>query len=236
MDQRSRMALGAAAVLTLTATGVVGGAAVLHGLRQAKGCEDVEAHLREYGHVVASTDGKSGVAVLGDSYTAGLGLEDPTEGWAFQVGGAVAGVGGTGFVNGGPCGGQSFGERLDDVLATQPGTLVVQGGLNDTGQSPDTLRDAAAELLEAAADTPRVVVLGPVDAPATQDEAAVDAALSDAARDAGREYVSGLDWDLEFLPDRLHLTEDGHDALARHVTERIDRHRHGAPEGSGRNG
>lgn len=146
-----------------------------------------------------------------------------------QVGSKVAGVGGTGFTSGGYCGEYSFGERIDDVLTTSPEILIIQGGLNDLGRPSDTVRVPAAQLLETAEDVPRVVVLGPVDAPVAEGEAGVDVALSEAVRAAGREYVSGLDQDLRFLPDGLHLTQESHDELARHVAERIGLHRHERP-------
>lgn len=67
MGQPVRIAAGAAAVLVLFGGGVVGGTAVLSGVRQAQVCEQTWAYLREYGRVATSARGAPGVAVLGDS-------------------------------------------------------------------------------------------------------------------------------------------------------------------------
>jgi acyl-CoA thioesterase-1 len=66
-----------------------------------------------------------------------------------------------------------------------------------------------------------VVIVGPVDAPGRDGEAAVDRALSKAAKASGRQYVSALDWDLEFLPDRAHLTPAGHATFAANVASAL---------------
>lgn len=206
--------------VVLAVGGTVGGKAVLSNARQAEACEGLQAYLQDPGLLVQSPTGAPGVAALGDSYTAGDGLDDRGDGWAYQVAGTVAGVGSTGFVSGGYCGKHSYAERVAAVLETRPETLIIQGGLNDTSADPGELQVAADALLKDATSVPRVVVVGPVDAPARDGEQAVDEALAEAAQEAGAEYVSALDWELEFLPDDLHLTPQGHQEFA----DRVQKH------------
>ncbi|NVC23414.1 SGNH/GDSL hydrolase family protein [Kocuria salina] len=208
--------------VVLAVGGAAGGKVVLGNAREAEACEGLQAYLQDPGLLVKSPDGAAGVAALGDSYTAGDGLEERGDGWAYQVAGTVAGVGSTGFVSGGYCGEHSYAERIAAVLETGPETLIIQGGLNDTSAEPEELRAAADALLEDAASVPRVVVVGPVNAPARDGEQAVDAALSEAAQTAGADYVSALEWELAFLPDDLHLTKDGHEEFAARVGNALD--------------
>ncbi|MDR7081449.1 lysophospholipase L1-like esterase [Arthrobacter ginsengisoli] len=49
---------------------------------------------------------------------------------------------------------------------------------------------------------------------ATGESVDVKAGTERAAKAKGAQYVSALDWDLEFLPDRLHLTPAGHARFA----------------------
>lgn len=185
--------------------------------KQAVACEVVTADA-EAGKAFVTIREPVRVAVLGDSYTAGQWLENQRDGWAFQVGDLVAGVGGTGYVNGGFCGDGTYAERIAAVVDANPETLVIQGGLNDTGKD---VTDAADDLLAMVPDEVRVVVVGPVDAPERDDEADVDATLSTVAGQHGAEYVSALDWDLPFLDDGLHLTEAGHLLFAENVTSHL---------------
>ena len=68
---------------------------------------------------------------MGDSYSAGLGLEDPRDAWPTVAGRLegwqtyVEAVSGTGVTTGGPCTGQDFGARLPQALAHDPETLIV---------------------------------------------------------------------------------------------------------------
>lgn len=168
------------------------------------------------------TSGGPTAAVLGDSYAQGQHLDRPREqAWSTLLGQAegwttrVDAIGMTGFINGGYCGGQTFASRLPAVLASRPQVLVVEGGLNDYEADPADVRQAAAELLAAARAVPTVIVVGPPSAPARGDTpAAVDAALGEATAAAGRQYVSTLTAGLPYLPDRLHLTPEGHQIFA----------------------
>lgn len=160
------------------------------------------------------------VAVLGDSYTAGDGLADRKQGWAYKIGSDLAGVGGTGFVNGGSCGNHTYGERLDAVLALNPETLIIQGGLNDS-RSSGKVADAAFSVLDRAKNVPNVVLVGPPNVLGRAGEEEVDAGLRAAATAANVEYISALSWDLEYLQDATHLTSTGHADFAANVTSSI---------------
>lgn len=205
---------------------VVGGGAaagwyyVRPALAAAQSCDVVKDRIAKDGPVIHVSDANPTVAVIGDSYTAGDGLPDRSKGWARSVGTDLDGIGMTGFTNGGYCGHQTFSERIDNVLATKPDTLIVQGGLNDV-EKPGEVQASAMFLMSQVKDVRRVVIVGPVDAPAREGEEAVDNALRTAAASTGRQYVSALDWDLPFLADKTHLTPDGHAEFAQHVRESL---------------
>jgi len=189
---------------------------------EAQACGTVRAHTTQIGLIRKVTDGAARVVVLGDSYSEGAGL-DGSMAWPVLAGASqgwetnVASVGSTGFVNQGPCGGQSFGQRLDRVLAANPQTLIIAGGVNDSESSPVEVQSAASAVLYLVAAVPNVVVIGPTNASAKNNLPDVDAALSKAAAANGRKYVSALSWDIEYQPDDLHPTESGQQAYARNV-------------------
>jgi lysophospholipase L1-like esterase len=209
-----RIVAGAVAALTLVGGGSFAASTVKNNIEQAQKCESIKARLP----IVHLSD--SSVAILGDSYTAGDVLEDRRQGWAYAIGSDLAGVGGTGFVNGGYCGNHTYGERLDSVLALHPQTLIIQGGLNDW-ETPDKVADAAAAVLERADDVPHVIVIGPPNVPGRDGEDRVDQALRVAVSMSDAKYVSALDWDLDFLPDKTHLTPAGHATFAANVASAI---------------
>lgn len=209
-----RVIAGAVAAVALAGGGNFVATKVQLSVVEGQRCEMVKARLP----IVHVSD--SSVAILGDSYTAGDELDDRRQGWAYMVGSDIAGVGRTGFVNGGYCGNHTYGERLDSVLALKPKTLIIQGGLNDW-QAADKVADAAGALLARTGSVPRVVMVGPPDVPGRDGEAAVDQALRSAVSISDAEYVSALDWDLEFLPDQTHLTPAGHAAFAANVASAL---------------
>lgn len=219
--------LVAAVVAVVLATG--GGAAytVRRVVMEAQACETVKAQVAATGLIGKVTDGTPTVVVLGDSYSVGAGLDDRAKAWPTLAGKAegwathVAGVGGTGFVNQGPCGGQSFGQRLSDVMALEPDTLIIAGGVNDSDSAPNDVRASATAVLRLTASVPTVIVVGPADAPAKDNLPAIDAALAEATEASGRKYVSALGWELEYQPDRLHPTEAGQAVYASHIETAI---------------
>lgn len=197
--------------------GLVGWFVIKPAMAGAERCSLVEDMIASNGGPVVKTNDESPkVAILGDSYTAGDGLDNRRDAWSYKIGNLVAGIGGTGFDNGGPCDHQSYAERVNDVLTLRPDVLIIQGGLNDV-EHPDKVQAAASYLLDKAASVPTVIVVGPVDAPGLSNEEEVDRALSSAATKASRTYVSALAWELPFLPDAVHLTQEGHAAFASYV-------------------
>lgn len=209
----SRFVVSSIASLVIIAGGGAAAVQVKDNITNGQRCESVKARIAQTG-VVVQGRGVAGMVALGDSYAAGDWLEDRTQGWAYAVAESVAGVGLTGYTNDGYCGDGSFSERLSTVTDLHPSTLIIQGGLNDTDASSANIESAASDLLEDVADIPTVILIGPTNAPAKSDLGKVDRALAAAAKDHQREYISALEWDLEFLPDRLHLTPAGHAKFA----------------------
>lgn len=225
---KSRRPLGIAAAIAVVVAGGGAAYAVRQNIMEQQSCDVAKARIAKTGFVSTVTTGTKSVSILGDSYTVGVGLDAGIAaawpalagrdlGWTTQV----AAVGGTGFVNDGACGGHAFADRLGGALQEDTETLIIAGGVNDAEAGPSKAKEAADALLERVAYVPNVVVIGPANAPAVKDLPAIDQALAKAAADNGREYISALSWDLEYLPDNLHPTEAGHKAYAAHVTEAL---------------
>lgn len=223
---RERLPLVAAIALAVLAAGI--GLAVWLGREDPADCAStLETRDRQMSEPI---DGGT-VAVLGDSYTQGTGLAGPDMAWpaaleqrtGVQV--VVDGVGSTGFTTRGFCTGAevTYGERLDDDW-TQAEVVVVQGGVNDAlSGRPGEVAASAGDLLAELEDVPTVVVVGPPAVPAAEpaDVRAVDAALRQAADDAGRVYVPLVDEAVALLPDQIHPTEVGHQRIAELVATAI---------------
>jgi acyl-CoA thioesterase-1 len=163
------------------------------------------------------------VLVIGDSYSAGLGLDDPVSSWPSRLAGRahVAGFSGSGFSrHASNCADVSFATRARD--AVRPGDLVVvEGGLNDYDQPSADIR-AGFDRLMTAVRGHRVVVVGPPSAPSrARAVPRVDGLLADLSEQYGAAYVRTSGWSLPYLDDRLHLTPAGHrtfgDAVAREI-------------------
>jgi lysophospholipase L1-like esterase len=133
------------------------------------------------------------VLFVGASYTAGLGASPSTNGYAYDIGREpgwrtqVYGVSGTGFLNPGPRGNETFAERIAHLpTRPRPDFVVFQGGRNDVGYPPADLRAAAiktAELTRKRFAGAQVIFLGPIPAhvPAPPEQLAVAATLRAAA-------------------------------------------------------
>ncbi|WP_121253665.1 SGNH/GDSL hydrolase family protein [Nocardioides ferulae] len=167
------------------------------------------------------------VLVIGDSYSAGLGLVDASSSWPVELPGRVhvAGFSGSGFsARASGCGPVSFADRAPDALAGVPGSadlVVVEGGLNDYDQSDAEIRAGFARLAGALAGR-SVVVVGPVPAPARAAAVPrVDALLAGLAARHRLAYVSAAGLELTYLDDRLHLTPEGHRAFGAYVAAQV---------------
>ena len=154
------------------------------------------------------------LTVVGDSYTQGWGLEDPTSSWVAELPNSVTihAASGSGFTRGGLCDGGSITELAEGVT----GATILQGGLNDVSASPTDLHAAVSRAIDVVDGD--VVLVGPALAPAVDAAALerVDAVLAEVAAEHDVVYISALGWDLEYS-DGIHLTEDGHQVFGEMV-------------------
>ncbi len=164
------------------------------------------------------------VLVIGDSYSVGLGLERPARSWPSELDGRVhvAGFSGSGFSEGASgCGDVAFADRVTAALTGKPEMVVVEGGLNDFDQ-PSAEITAGFDRMMRALSGQRVVVVGPVLAPARSSAVPrVDRLLAGLAAEHDAAYIRTTGLDLDYLDDRLHLTEAGHSHLGSYVADRV---------------
>lgn len=166
------------------------------------------------------------VVVIGDSWSAGLGLGRPAASWPSRLPGEVhvAGFSGSGFgAHASPCPDVSFADRAPAALRGGADLVVVEGGLNDYDR-PDREIRTGFDRLMTALDGDRVVVVGPASAPSRAVAVPhVDDLLASLARWYGVPYIRTSGLTLDYLDDRLHLTPAGHDAFGDFVADRIAR-------------
>ena len=167
------------------------------------------------------------LVVIGDSWTAGLGLEDATGSWPSRLPGRVHAVGfsGSGFsALASGCGRQvSFAARAAAAVAGLPaGTpVVVAGGLNDWDMSAAEIT-AGFERLLGQLDGHPLTVVGPAAAPARSAYVPrVEGVLERLCAEHGVRFVAVSDLSLDYLPDLLHLTPAGHAAFGDAVAVRL---------------
>ncbi len=150
--------------------------------------------------------------LVGASYTAGLGATPASNGYAYDLGREpgwrtqIDGVSGTGFLNPGPAGHQTFAERILRLPTTpHPDLVVFQGGRNDVNYPMAQLRAeaiATANLTRKRFHGAQVVFLGPIPArvPAPADQLAVASTLRQAAVDCKAVFID---------PDRAVMDHPG---------------------------
>ncbi|WP_194288982.1 MULTISPECIES: SGNH/GDSL hydrolase family protein [unclassified Nocardioides] len=224
-SRRRRRLAAVLAALVVGATGTVWVAGQAIG-GDAGRCERFTAAATDRAGTVTGT-GRS-VLVVGDSYAAGLLLEDPLAAWPTRLDGRlrVAGFSGSGFSRAASgCGDVSFATRAADALRAHPDAevVVVEGGLNDHDQRHAEIVAGFTRLTQAVGARPLVVV-GPPLAPARTEQARrVDALLARLAARHGATYVSTSGLTLPYLPDGLHLTPEGHTAFGEHVAAVLTR-------------
>ena len=208
----------AALVCALVATGWIAARASAH---QSK-CEQFAAASERRASMVTGSGER--VVVIGDSWSAGLGLDRPVGSWPSRLPGRVhvAGFSGSGFsAHASPCGRVSFADRAPAALRGGADLVVVEGGLNDYDRSRAEIKAGLARVLNAAAAYD-VVVVGPALAPARAAKVPrVDRLLRRFTHKLGVPYVSTIDLDLPYLDDRLHLTPAGHVEFGDAVADRI---------------
>jgi acyl-CoA thioesterase-1 len=164
------------------------------------------------------------VVVIGDSWSAGLGLDHPAQSWPARLPGRihVAGFATTGFSEkASPCGRVSFADRAPAALKGGADLLVVEGGLNDFDRSRAEIKAGFVRVMTYAAPY-RTVVVGPAMAPSRADAVPrVDRLLAHLSAKYAVPYVSTVDLKLPYLPDRLHLQPAGHRVFGDAVADRI---------------
>ena len=216
-----------AGALGLAVSGLVGGVAGAvvgtHGTSAVTDACRAIATASAVRHSEVAGDGPR-VVVIGDSYSQGTHLSDPRGSWPSMLPGQVVvdGFAGSGFAAAAsPCVGEAFGARVARALADDPALVVVQGGLNDYDVPDVELRSGVRDVL-ARLDGRRAVLVGPPDAPSRAAQVVrVDALLANEAARAGVPYVRTSGWELPFLPDRLHLTPDGHRTFGAAVAAQV---------------
>ena len=190
---------------------------LLSGTAQASTAEKCAQFARQSAareHLVTGHGART--VVIGDSYSAGLGLRRPAQNWAGELPGRVHvfGFSGSGFSRGAsPCASVSYAERAPRALVGNPSLVVLEGGLNDFDQPSADIRAGYRRLLAELGDR-QVLVVGPPPAPLRGRSAArVDAVLRSETSRSGTPYLSMIDRRFGYLPDRLHLTPAGHRAF-----------------------
>ena len=208
----------AALVCALTATGILATRANASLSR----CEQFAADSVARGRMVTGSGER--VVVVGDSWSAGLGLDHPVQSWPSRLPGRVhvAGFSGSGFSEqASMCGRVSFADRAPAALKGGADLLVVEGGLNDFDRSRAEVKAGFARVMRYAAAY-RTVVVGPAMAPSRAGQVPrIDRLLTHLSAKYAVAYVSTVDLRLPYLPDRLHLTPAGHRIFGDAVAARI---------------
>lgn len=175
--------------------------------------------------------------VFGDSYTEGNGADGPDSTFARVAAGQLDwpvetdGKGGTGYLNRGPNGEESFAQRIQNLETSSPPNIVlIQGGLNDAPESGD-LTVAAQEvigLMRARFPEAQVILLGPVDpAPPYPNLARVVEALRTAAANEQVPFIDASGWitpegvEQYSAGDGLHVNQAGHDYIGTRLAEAL---------------
>ena len=212
---------------TLTAVALVA-ALVLNVSGRASGDDAARcARLAELSAERAASDTGSGrrIAVIGDSYAVGSGLERPDRSWPRRLPGRVHvdGFPGSGFsARASSCPRVSYADRAA-AAAKGADLVVVEGGLNDVNRRGKLIRAGFKRLIRELRGHD-VVVVGPANAPARADGVSrIDSLLARLSRAAGVRYLRMSHLELPYLDDRLHLTRAGHDAFGERVAEVVRR-------------
>jgi lysophospholipase L1-like esterase len=175
-------------------------------------------------------DGRTVVAIVGDSWTVGFGATGHIGyaqrtvqmlGWDWRN----LGVSGSGYSVGGPYDNQ-YEERIDDVVTSRPDVVVVQGSLNERTSTPAKLREAAdrtlAELRDDIDPSVPIVVVGASYAPGVPSGTIdwINAAIAAAAAGAGLPFVdpAAQGWtdpaDPSLWFDDIHPDDRGYERIA----------------------
>lgn len=154
--------------------------------------------------------GEGSAVLIGDSWATMEGIYPRELADRLDVELQMAAVGGTGYVNGGACGGRAFISRVYQI-PKDADLVILAGGVNDGGAPKDMMSKAVAQTIAAArsrAPGVKVVVVGVPRVPLLEDDVtgAVDEVL--AASDADL-FVDVRGWDISTLPDGIHPDAGG---------------------------
>lgn len=193
---------------------------------QSRAPIDICSRFAEESRELAAAPIGSGrsIAVIGDSYAAGLALGDPRSSWASRLPGRVQvfAFSGSGFSPlSSRCQAVDFYERAGAVAALEPEVVVIEGGLNDVGQSEREIRSGFRKVILELQGR-EVLVVGPALAP-SRDQGAlrVDRILRQIAEQTRTPYLSMIGKRFDYLPDNLHLTPAGHQEFGELVAKRL---------------
>lgn len=223
--RRLRTVLGGLILLTLALAGArsllpTKAVAAVDCVRIATQSADRDSHV----------DGRPGapvVAVLGDSYAQGYGLNDQTDSWPkafaadYRARVMTFSLGGTGFATA-PCAVEDTYPHRARAVPAEAKLVVIEGGLNDV-LVPDAVLRRGVEQTVTKIGASRSVVVGPVAAPKWKAQAKhVDQVLAKACADLGVRYISAYSWPVKFGPDQIHMASPAdHDVFARGVADAL---------------
>lgn len=167
------------------------------------------------------------VVVIGDSWSSGFGLSHPQDSWPAQLPGHVYvdGFPGSGFgAHTSSCANVAYADRAGKDVRGGASVVVVEGGLNDYDQPSPAIAAGFRHLMQRLRGQ-RVVVVGPAMAPSRAAFVPrVDKLLASLSARAGVPYFSTVHLRLSYLPDRLHLDQDGADRFGAAVADFVAAH------------
>lgn len=167
------------------------------------------------------------VVVIGDSWSAGYGLPNPSKSWSTRIPGRVYvdGFPGSGFSEyASSCHRVSYADRAPRDLRHGASLVVVEGGLNDFDQSAANITSGFDRLMRELHGH-AVIVVGPAMAPSRAAYVPrVNRLLGELSKRAGVPYFSTVDLKLAYQRDELHPTQAGGDVFGDAVARFIAAH------------
>jgi hypothetical protein len=135
----------------------------------------------------------------------------------------VLGMGGTGYLNPGPCGGDNYATRAARVpLDTE--VVVLEGGLNEAGSLWYDQTRGAMAAVRARVPNARIVILGLTDMASVPEvlETSTNDVLAGTAAESDATYVNTQRWGIQIGPDRIHPTATGQRTYGRRLAQALN--------------
>ncbi|OZF04151.1 SGNH/GDSL hydrolase family protein [Rhodococcoides fascians] len=230
-------------VLVAAAGVVIVVAAIIAGLYYDSTRQDEAADGAQPAYTPPAGAGGPSAVFIGDSYTSGAGASELTERWTSLLASTNfwnetnLGIGSTGYITAGnDCGAtrcENFGTVATEAVQLDPRIVVVSGGNNDFEafvNDPTPVVDAIYRTfgtLRAGLPDARILAVGPSSAGEVPPfVTAFDNVVRDAATAVGGQFISLVDpidviTEDMLSPDGLHVDDEGHAAIARHVSEAL---------------